>query len=124
MAGSTSTGFIGAILVIAVAAAGCARSPEVSPEVADRLCALSAAAASPESHGELNELLTALEKQFGVGQSKLQVGELGVFVPTRSFFVEKSGLFVAKPGVVLPGQGSDPSFTPLVRCIYRYEIRG
>jgi hypothetical protein len=124
MAGTTSTRFIGATLAIATAVVGCTRSPEVSPDVADRLCALSAAVASSENHGELNELLTALEKQFGVRQNKLQVGGLGVFVPTRSFFVEKSGLFVAKPGAVLPGKGSDPSFTPLVRCIYRYEIKG
>jgi hypothetical protein len=56
--------------------------------------------------------------------SKLQVSDLGVFIPTGSFFVKTSGLFVAKPGAVLPGQASDPSFTPLVRCIYRYDIKG
>jgi hypothetical protein len=48
----------------------------------------------------------------------------GVYAPYGHFLVKEAGIFVARPGAVVPTDSGDPSFTRMDRCIYTYEVKG
>jgi hypothetical protein len=80
-------------------------------------------AASP-SLGDDSALLDALAQAFRVKRADLRSDASGVFVPRARSHVEERGTYVARPGLALPGEGSDPSFTRVRECIYEYVIKG
>jgi hypothetical protein len=105
--------------LLTVAFAGCASQP---PDVdATRVCQLVAASSAG---GADSALLDTLAQAFRVKPADLRSDASGVFIPQARSFVEERGIYLARPGVVLPGEGSDPSFTRVRECIYKYQVKG
>jgi hypothetical protein len=87
----------------------------------DRLCSLSKI--SFEQH-DFSGLLSDVERQLGVKKEKVRIAREGVYIPMHERFVNEEGIFLAKPGVRIDAEGTDPSFYLIGDCVYRYEIKG
>jgi hypothetical protein len=68
-------------------------------------------------------MLSEIARQFRVERDGLRCDENGVYVPQSAFFVDERGIFLARPGALLP-RARDPSFTAVRHCVYRYRIAG
>ncbi|MBK9515844.1 MAG: hypothetical protein IPO09_00570 [Anaeromyxobacter sp.] len=107
------------LFAVSAASSGCTRqAPELD---AARACALVRAATQA---GDDLLLARSLAEELGLKPSNLWIDRNGVFVRTGGFFPKEQGLFLARPGVAPPAGGTDPSFTLVSDCVYRYAIKG
>ena len=107
--------WMGAVIV------GCSGTRDISPAEARGLCAVAGRALRAQG---ADEATAALERRFGTSAAMMRVTERGVYIPTRKWFVEESGYFLARPGAVPGGKGHDPSFELIAACLYTYRIKG
>jgi hypothetical protein len=96
----------------------CSAGPVPDDLDTERLCHIVASAPVGDP-----AVLSEVARQFRVEQRRLRCDENGIYVPRSTFFVEELGIFLARPGVV-PPTASDPSFTPVSQCVYRYRVAG
>ena len=107
------------LLAAALTSTGCTK--RVREFDATKVCALVAAATAA---GDDILLARTVAEALGAEPSSLWVDRNGVFVRLGGFFVEAHGLFLARPGVVPPAGGAEPSFTQVSGCVYRFSGKG
>ena len=107
------------LLAAALTSTGCTR--RVREFDAAKVCALVAAATVA---GDDILLARTVAEALGAEPSSLWIDRNGVFVRLGGFFGEAHGLFLARPGVVPPAGGAQPSFTQVSGCVYRYTGKG
>lgn len=108
------------LLLIALTSA-CGDSLNDSQIETKQVCSLVQAAFS--SH-DYSGLLSELERQLHIDRSKMKIAKDGVFIPTRTFFVEEKGYFVSRAPIDEAKRSDDPSFYWVKDCVCRYEIKG
>ncbi len=107
------------LLAAASTTTGC--SKRVREFDAGKVCALVSAATAA---GDDILLARTVAEALGAEPSSLWIDRNGVFVRLGGFFGEAHGLFLARPGVVPPAGGAQPSFTQVSGCVYRYTGKG
>ena len=109
------------ILLLAAASSTSGCSKRVREFDAAKVCALVSAATVA---GDDILLARTVAEALGAEPSSLWIDRNGVFVRLGGIFVEAHGLFLARPGVVPPAGGAEPSFTQVSGCVYRYTGKG
>lgn len=107
--------FLGSIIL------GCSDNvPEFSSQ-ASEICMV---AEKSFENDELDNLLSYLKNNYDIESGKIRFDESGVYIPLKERFVEESGYYIAAPGHHVNGEGSDPAFREIEKCLYRYHIKG
>lgn len=111
------------LIVAALAVAACARV-ELSASEAEAIGAAAQSILADRSVGvaaadELPPVIAALNPK------SVRVAPEGVYIETRSFFVQSTGLFVPRDSSAFkPKPGSDPEVVHIHGVVYSFSIRG